>query len=128
MQGAVPALQGTECHQRNAILVIFRCLRWSQSRSADIHAESLTPYGYCAVFSQVQVATKRVVLVASSEATKWKKRCSVYSWSVLVAIDLAGVLRTSPIRKRSVSSARRWLEAFRLSTNCELMEGCAWTT
>ena len=58
-----------------------------------------------------------------------EKRCGgVYSCPVLVTMDLAGVLRISPMRKRSVSSARRWLEAFRLSTNCELMDGCARTT
>jgi hypothetical protein len=37
--------------QRNAILVIFRCLRRSQRRSAEINAKSFAPYGYCAVFS-----------------------------------------------------------------------------
>src|SRR4029079_11997531 len=34
-------------------------------------------------------------------------------------------LRTSSIRNRSVSSARRWIDALRLSTSCELIEGCA---
>ena len=38
------------------------------------------------------------------------------------------VFRISSIRNRSVSSARRWIDAFRLSTSCELMEGCASTS
>src|SRR4029077_13589472 len=37
------------------------------------------------------------------------------------------VLRISPTRKRSVSRARRWLDAFRLSMSCELIDGCART-
>ena len=38
------------------------------------------------------------------------------------------VLSTSSIRNRSVSSARRWIDAFRLSTSCELIAGCASTS
>jgi hypothetical protein len=37
------------------------------------------------------------------------------------------VLRISPMRKRSVSRARRWLDAFRLSMSCELIDGWART-
>ena len=32
------------------------------------------------------------------------------------------------MRNRSVSSARKWIDAFRLSTNCELIAGCASTS
>src|ERR1700733_1827756 len=49
--------------QWDAILVILRCLRRPQRRGSEIHAESFAPYGHCAVFSQVQVVAKRVVLV-----------------------------------------------------------------
>ena len=45
-------------------LLILRCLRWSQWRGPEIHAESLAPHGGGAVFSRVQVASKRVVPVA----------------------------------------------------------------
>ena len=48
----------------DAMLVILRCLGRSQRCGSEIHAESFAPYGYCAVFSQVQVAIQRVVLVA----------------------------------------------------------------
>jgi hypothetical protein len=36
-------------------------------------------------------------------------------------------LRISPSRNKSVRSARRWMDGFRLSTSWELMEGCART-
>src|SRR5579872_778749 len=35
--------------------------------------------------------------------------------------------RISSIKNKSVSKARRWIEALRLSINCEPMEGCART-
>ncbi len=44
----------------------------------------------------------------------------------LVTTSTAGLLcflRISPSRNRSVSSARRWMEAFRLSINWELIAG-----
>ena len=37
-------------------------------------------------------------------------------------------LRISSIRNRSVRSARRWIEALRLSMTCELMDGWARTS
>jgi hypothetical protein len=42
-------------------------------------------------------------------------------------LEVSRDLRISPTRNRSVSNARRWTEALRLSTNCELIEGCAKT-
>ena len=48
----------------NRVLVILRCLCGSQRHSSEIHAESFAPYGHRAVFRQVQVAGKGVVLVA----------------------------------------------------------------
>jgi hypothetical protein len=54
---------GSLC-QRDALLGILRCLRRSQCRGSEIHAESFAPYGHGAAFSQVQVAANHVVLVA----------------------------------------------------------------
>jgi flavin-dependent dehydrogenase len=39
------------------------------------------------------------------------------------SLEMSRDLRISPTRNRSVSRARRWIEALRLSTNCEPMEG-----
>jgi hypothetical protein len=50
--------------RREVILVIQRRLRRPQRRGSEIHAEPFAPYGHGAVFRQVQVAAKAVVLVA----------------------------------------------------------------
>jgi hypothetical protein len=70
--------------QRDAILVTLRCLRRSQRRGSEIHAESFAPYGHCAVFGQIQVATERVVLVAD------------------VALDDSQIDETSPLHRRYI--------------------------
>jgi hypothetical protein len=36
--------------------------------------------------------------------------------------------KASSTRKRSVRRARKWIDAFKLSTNCELIDGCAMTS
>ena len=43
------------------------------------------------------------------------------------ASDAERALLSDPAGKRSVSSARRWIDALRLSTSCELIDGCAST-
>ena len=47
--------------------------------------------------------------------------------SPLSSAELTSVVpssRISSMRKRSVSNARWWMDAFRLSINCELIDGC----
>lgn len=48
---------------RHLVLLILRCLCRSQRRGSEIHAESFAPDGHCAVFCQVQIASKCVVLI-----------------------------------------------------------------
>ena len=41
---------------------------------------------------------------------------------------LREAFNASSTKKRSVSRARKWIEAFKLSINCELIESCAMTS
>ena len=44
------------------------------------------------------------------------------------AREVAEAFNASSTRKRSVKTARKWIEAFKLSINCELIDGCAMTS
>jgi len=63
----------------------------------------------------------RVIALDSSKGNKQPRSAQ------RVDVELSRDLKMSLTRNRSVSRARRWIEAFRLSTSCELIVGCART-
>lgn len=113
-----------------------------QPRTRTARQETVAQASGVALYAQTASDASAPATVRPSGVGAGPRLQEVHQEAREEGLNTTGVLRRKPgywglaseafnassSRKRSVRSARKWIDAFKLSINCELIEGCAMTS